>query len=40
MDRPPTRTSAVDDSFDEYKYDDYIDSDYERFLRTIYFPFL
>ena len=31
--RPPPRELANADPFDDYKCDDYIDSDYERFLK-------
>ena len=32
-DRPPPKTLAVADSFDDYGRNDYIDCDYERFLK-------
>ena len=32
-DRPPPRALAAADSFDDYRCDDYTDSDYERFLK-------
>ena len=32
-DRPPPKTLAVADSFDDYAQNDYIDCDYERFLK-------
>ena len=33
-DKPPPKTLAVADSFDDYAQNDYIDCDYERFLGT------
>ena len=30
-DRPPPKTLAIADSFDDYGQNDYIDCDYERF---------
>ena len=32
-DKPPPKTLAVADPFDDYAQNDYIDCDYERFLK-------